>query len=467
MRKGGSFSKEKKRTCYNCDESGHFSNMCPYEKRLDKPKYDKGARPKLKPNPLNDKNRHKNKREGKAFLGTEYSSDEESDEEETEGGVAGLALAKPGSLFKYDYTKDYAPNSNKVSHKSFMAKGPKVISPPSLTSILDDEKSENDNDDVDEHVLLAKLYKTMISLRGKARKQFEYLMDTVASRNESIDELTSQVEDGRRRYFLLKDELTEERDHSATLAKQIESCELDRIKNMDILDRSLLMSQELDASKKELEVAHASLTKDCEQLDNANKLIKGELSSLREKYDQLRATNEKSLGSSNVPICVENIACASNSTIDQALLVEENKKLKEQLEKERLSSKKGKGLDEILSQQRGGSFKQGLGFDPKKNKKVVNPPKKIVFVKQGQKEVDNVKKKVVNGGATRGNPKHMNAGDNNPSYVLCKGTEGNVYAKYVGPLDDYTYIWYSIWVPKTLVANAKGPITQWVPKLKS
>ena len=194
----------------------------------------------------------KDKRDGKAFLGTEYASDEDSDEEEKEGGVAGLALAEPGSLFTYDYTKDYSSNSNKVSHMSFMAKGPKVISPPSLSSILDDETSDDDDDDVDEHALLAKLYKTMISLRGNAREQFEYLMDTVASRNQSIDELTSQVEDGRRRYFLLKDELTEERDHSATLAQQIESCELDRVKNIDTLDRPLLMPKSLMLQRRSL-----------------------------------------------------------------------------------------------------------------------------------------------------------------------------------------------------------------------
>ena len=27
---------DKKRICYNCDEVGHFSDKCPYEKRLDK-----------------------------------------------------------------------------------------------------------------------------------------------------------------------------------------------------------------------------------------------------------------------------------------------------------------------------------------------------------------------------------------------------------------------------------------------
>ena len=81
--------------------------------------------------------------------------------------------------------------------------------------------------------------------------------------------------------------------------------------------------------------------------------------------------------------------------------------------------------------------------------------------------VGQVKKSVVNGGAMRGNPNHKYAGKSNPSYVLCKGTQRDVYAKYVGPRNGYSYRWYSIWVPKYLVSNAKGPITQWVPKSKN
>jgi hypothetical protein len=44
---------------------------------------------------------------------------------------------------------------------------------------------------------------------------------------------------------------------------------------MDTLDRAILMSQELDAyaSKKELEIDHASLTKDLDHLDLSNKLV--------------------------------------------------------------------------------------------------------------------------------------------------------------------------------------------------
>ena len=79
------------------------------------------------------------------------------------------------------------------------------------------------------------------------------------------------------------------------------------------------MAQELDASKKKLEVAHASLTKDLDHLEKANKLTKDELKKLGENHDLLQATYEKALGSLNDPINVKNIACTFNSTIEQAL----------------------------------------------------------------------------------------------------------------------------------------------------
>ena len=99
---------KKKRTCYNCDEDTHFANECPYEKRVDKPKFIKGIKPRLKLNPIND--RYK-KNKGRAFVGVEYLSDDE-EEDEKEAGVAGLAFSKPGSLFTYDYSKDYSTEND-------------------------------------------------------------------------------------------------------------------------------------------------------------------------------------------------------------------------------------------------------------------------------------------------------------------------------------------------------------------
>ncbi|KAK1684589.1 hypothetical protein QYE76_045437 [Lolium multiflorum] len=109
--------KKKKRTCYNCDEDSHFANECPYEKRVDKPRFIKGVKPRLKPNPIND--RYK-KNKGRAFVGAEYLSDDEEEDEEKEAEVAGLAFSKPGSLFTYDYSKDYSTENDVGS--SFMAR---------------------------------------------------------------------------------------------------------------------------------------------------------------------------------------------------------------------------------------------------------------------------------------------------------------------------------------------------------
>jgi hypothetical protein len=333
MKRESFVPKEKRRSCYNCDEPGHFADTCPYEKRQDKPKYVKGVKPKLKPNPINLRNKNKFK---------------------DMVGVAGLALAKAGSLFKYDYTKDYESSTKNTPHKILMAKEAKVILPSQPSCPI--------NDDMDEEAILATLYKTMCSLRGDARAHFEYLMDTIAQRNESLDEARSHVEDGEQRFNLLAQELTEEKNTSLFLSQQIETYQLDKTKDMDIMDKTLLMAQELDASKKELEVAHASLTKDLEHLERANKLVKDELNRLSKKYEELQAIHNKVQGSSSVPIIVENIACATNSSLDQEIPIEENAKLKAQLEKECLSSPQlGKPPMRFLLNKRRGLVGKVLG----------------------------------------------------------------------------------------------------------
>jgi hypothetical protein len=80
-------------------------------------------------------------------------------------------------------------------------------------------------------------------------------------------------------------ELIEKNNTSLFLSQQIETYQLDKTKDLDTMDKTLLMAQELDAYKKELEVAHSSLTKDLEHLERANKLVKGELNRLSKKYE--------------------------------------------------------------------------------------------------------------------------------------------------------------------------------------
>ena len=131
-----------------------------------------------------------------------------------------------------------------------------------------------------------------------------------------------------------------------------------------------------------------------------------------------------------------------------------------------------KNLNDLLTNQKGVVDKEGIGYVPKSKYKKKNdkakrpPPLKKTFMKEGEGATKAKEKNIMRGSdAKKGNASLPNkAGDFNPSYVLCRASDGHVYAKFVGC--PYEYIEWSIWVPKTLVTNIKGPITKWVPKTK-
>ncbi|KAK1632735.1 hypothetical protein QYE76_007050 [Lolium multiflorum] len=487
--------KKKKRTCYNCDEDNHFANECPYEKRVDKPKFIKGVKPRLKPNPIND--RYK-KNKGRAFVGAEYLSDEEEEDEEKEAGVAGLAYSKPGSLFTYDYSKDYSTEndvgssfmarttqdddsddspSSPIIGSCLMARETKVMEPPpSLSSVLDDE-----NEDQEELTMLKELYDVRCTLRGEALVKFDFLMDSLKEKNESIEELEYQLNEKERRFNLLRQELKTERCISQGLKQQIETYELDKVKDLETIDRAQLLTQELNASKEELEVAHASLTRDLDHLERANKLVKDELKKLGENHDLLQESYKKALGSMKDPIDVEKLACSSISfTSEHAKLVEEHVRLQEELslhvetnayleslvtkygldyhpnessceqasileENVRLTKELAKfttaknkmGLDDLLSKQRSNNQKYGLGYTPKSHKK--NNYKKEKPAQDKNKKVTN------NGKASKGKATSGAHTGPNDHYALFVDYYGDVYANYVGPPNGYAYSEYSIW----------------------
>ncbi|KAK1627969.1 hypothetical protein QYE76_002284 [Lolium multiflorum] len=419
--------KKKKRTCYNCDEDSHFANECPYEKRVDKPKFIKGVKPRLKPNPIND--RYK-RNKGRAFVGAEYLSDEEEEDEEKEAGVAGLAFSKPGSLFTYDYSKDYSTendvgssfmaritqdddsddsSSSTTIGSCLMARETKVMEPPpSLSSVLDNE-AENQ----DELTVLKELYNVRCTLRGEALVKFDFLMDSLKEKDESIEELEYHLNDKERRFNLLRQELKTERCISQGLKQQIETYELDKVKDLETIERAQSLTQELNASKEELEVAHASLTRDLDHLERANKLVKDELKKLGKNHDLLQESYSKALESMNDSIVDKNVASSSTtftsehaklvaehvrlqeelslhvetntyleslvtkyglnyypneSACEQATTLEENVRLKKELAKF-TTTKSKMGLDDLLSKQRSNNQKYGLGYAPKPYKK--------------------------------------------------------------------------------------------------
>ncbi|KAK1650213.1 hypothetical protein QYE76_068018 [Lolium multiflorum] len=349
-------------------------------------------------------------------------------------------------------------------------------SPPSLSSVLDDE-TENQ----EELAMLKELYKVRCTVRGDALVKFDFLMDSLKEKDESIEELEYHLNDKERRFNLLRQELKTERCISQGLKQQIETFELDKVKDLETIERAQLLAQELDASKKELEVAHASLTRDLDHLEKANKLVKDELKKLGENHDLLQETYKKALGSMNDPIIDKNVASSSTSfTSEHAKIVEEHVRLQEELslhvetntyleslvtkyglnyhpnesaceqatileENARLTKELAKfttaknkmGLDDLLSKQRSNNQKYGLGYAPK-------PYKKNNYKKEKPAQEKN-KKVTSNGKASKGKATSGDRTGPNNHYDLFVDYYGDVYAKYVGPRNGYAYRGYSIW----------------------
>ena len=104
--------------------------------------------------------------------------------------------------------------------------------------------------------------------------------------------------------------------------------------------------------------------------------------------------------------------------------------------------------------------------DKKKKHQATPPQQQITFVQEGHKEKEKGKEKVGEEVISKEMvPSSNYAGMNNPSYVLLRRNDGYTFAKFVGTnYDDYAW---TIWVPKTLVANSLGPIEKWGPKNKA
>jgi hypothetical protein len=84
-----------------------------------------------------------------------------------------------------------------------MARETKVMeSPPSLSSVLDDG-TENQ----EELAMLKELYKVRCTLRDEALVKFDFLMDSIKEKDESIEELEYHLNDKERRFDLLRQEL--------------------------------------------------------------------------------------------------------------------------------------------------------------------------------------------------------------------------------------------------------------------
>ena len=477
------------RTCFNCGNANHFKAECPYENREDH-----GGRlvrkDKTKPPPnKNTGNKNFNKAPQRGLIALEQYDTGDEGEEEGERAVAAIATTTlPPNLFD-------APNENLpvTNAKCFMARATEVtstsnITPNSHISMLSDVGSLK----IKQEIIGFDVF--LSNLQGEGRAHFETLLsrlneaqDLLEEKEDTIYEMEGRERDAADEIASISQALEEEQSKRVTLMESASSHEENLNLTFSSLtkerDHALAQVKVLKNEKVEFGAAHSKLCEDHENLNKAHKALESKLSMVTKSCEQLRTQlTLEEVKASQLKLLEK--SGLSNPSCDHANIIEENVRLKAELAKGIASCIQGeKSLNELLSKQRDNVSKEGLGYNPKsknKNKKkglATTPPRVITFVKEGEQAKEKEKGKakakdaspskpaspVTNNKASA--PTHNNFEERyNPLYVLCRDYNGHVYAKYVGPYDGY--IEWSIWVPKTLVTNLRGPIQKWVPKSK-
>ena len=142
--------------------------------------------------------------------------------------------------------------------------------------------------------------------------------------------------------------LREEQDLRTTLE---ESQNLNLAKLKKDRDHALVLVKVLKSEKAELGVGHARVKEEFDILDKAHKALKSAHNSLKESHDQLQVKLPKEIATCPPFVLIDN-ARATNPCCEHAHLVEDNAKLKEQLEKGLVSCIQGeKNLNKLLSNQ--------------------------------------------------------------------------------------------------------------------
>ena len=111
----------------------------------------------------------------------------------------------------------------------------------------------------------------------------------------------------------------------------------------------LFESRVLNSEKAELEVDLARLKEEFDLLDKAHKVLKGAHASLKESHDQLQVKLTKEKATFPRMMLIDN-ANATNPCCENVHLVDENAKLKVQLEKGLVSCIQGeKNINDLLT----------------------------------------------------------------------------------------------------------------------
>ena len=168
-----------------------------------------------------------------------------------------------------------------------------------------------------------------------------------------------------------------------------------------------------------------------------------------------------------------NVACATNSTFDEAMLAKENALLKGLLKDGLLRCYKGtKTLREVLEKQIEFPKQEGLGFVHKYNDdgRRWSPSQypKTKFVKPKDKGIDQGRRFEGYELKTKPKERKFNGGVIHNSYAIKRDDFGNVHAHYTSAKILREPTKKTLWVPKEIVVKAtrptKVPNMVWVPK---
>lgn len=277
-----------------------------------------------------------------------------------------------------------------------------------------------------------------------------------------------------------------------SLNRQEDLLILEKERNLDLGKQLAKEKGKYEELVKKLELANSSFA----DLKSSNDTLQERFVSLENDYRTLEVNYDalwKSFSSSNDVSSATNPStsqgCARCFNVDvnacvgytkeREELVNENDKLKNVI-KEGLENFSGtKCLVDILHNSSHLPSKKGVGHKTSKGKN----KKEVAHIKNKKKVENN--KSTNKGAHVLTSHTSMNASLSNSyarpsssithayrvrytsSYVLKKDHHGKIVANFVGDHKKGTPFLSSIWVPKAVVANLKGPIQKWVPKIKT
>src|SRR4051812_26530202 len=233
---------------------------------------------------------------------------------------------------------DYTGNA----HKCFMAKlvdddtpssSAKIkVTPIDVSFMLPSETPNDEFHDVEaedantsyEDLLSDKVNKMMGSLKGNKLKMFKLLMDVVGKHSTTIKDLEILLAKERENYATLERKVDFEEARNDNLCKVVNASNEINDKHVASLEKANDICKELASEMSKRVELNTSLSKDVELLTMSLKTKYDELTILKKSLEAHKIAHIKTLTKITPPTIVNVDACTTNSTLDQASLIEEN-----------------------------------------------------------------------------------------------------------------------------------------------